>query len=266
MQSIFDMDSYSAPVDYLISQYIREYDMSKANINILLYYGMISKEQYQYYYDLPKKQREISIGCLQRDHVEIKDALKQGFVDMRHRFYAANDIKDYDILSVKKDAIFLINKSASNTKFKNVEFVCKNLYTSFYRIDRVEYYYLYDSINKQEKLDVKGLGQYAEEVHRDYMLDFMKYIFCMAQNGQILDCIKDIRELSINMISGNLDPNFYRELNNRAMFRSKIKINGTRFFMQGINCTTSLNDLDPSYNLGILSELYKVYSGIALRR
>ena len=39
-----------------------------------------------------------------------------------------------------------------------------------------------------------------------------------------------------------------------------------RFFMQGINCTTSLNDLDPSYNLGILSELYKVYSGIALRR
>ena len=44
-------------------------------------YGMISKEQYQYYYDLPKKQREISIGCLQRDHMEIKDALKQGFVD-----------------------------------------------------------------------------------------------------------------------------------------------------------------------------------------
>ena len=99
MQSIFDMDSYSAPVDYLISQYIREYDMSKANINILLYYGMISKEQYQYYYDLPKKQREISIGCLQRDHMEIKDALKQGFVDMRHKPSA----DDYGMIEFMKD-------------------------------------------------------------------------------------------------------------------------------------------------------------------
>lgn len=266
MQSIFDADSYMAPVDCLISQYIREYDMSKANINILLYYGIINRSQYDYYYNLPKKQREVSIGYLQRDDSRVKEALKFGFQDMRHKFYDANDIKEYEILSIKKDAIFLINKVAQNTQFKNVEFKFKNLYTSFYRLNKIEYYYLFDSVSKNEKLDVKGLGEYAEECHRDYMLDFLQYIFCMAQNGQILDCIKDIRSMSNKMISCELNPGFYRELNNRAMFRSKIKINGKVFFMNGINYTTSLNDLDPSYNLGILSDLYKVYANIALKQ
>ena len=46
MNNLYQQTNYMADVDYLISTYIREYDISKANINILYKYGVINKQQY----------------------------------------------------------------------------------------------------------------------------------------------------------------------------------------------------------------------------
>ena len=50
MNNLYQQTNYMADVDYLISTYIREYDISKANINILYKYGVINKQQYDTYY------------------------------------------------------------------------------------------------------------------------------------------------------------------------------------------------------------------------
>ena len=63
--NLWEKTSYTAPLDYIINSKIIEYDISKANINVLLYKGLISKKEYEYYYNLPKRRREISIGLLQ---------------------------------------------------------------------------------------------------------------------------------------------------------------------------------------------------------
>ena len=41
--------------------------------------------------------------------------LSKAFKDMRKQFFIANGIEDSDILSIKKDAIFVIKKRCRNT-------------------------------------------------------------------------------------------------------------------------------------------------------
>ena len=54
--------NYKTNVKHLENQYIYEYDLSKANINSLLYTKRIDKDKYEYYMSLDKLQREREIG------------------------------------------------------------------------------------------------------------------------------------------------------------------------------------------------------------
>lgn len=251
-------DSYLAPVSYLVGNYIREYDISKANINILLYKGLIDKETYDRFYVMPKKERAIKIGLMLRDNQELNMALTAGFAEMRNMFFIENDVQDYEVLAVKKDAIFLIGKQAPHTQFGNVEFKCKNVYTSFYRLAGIEYYYYLDTINQVEKLDVKGISDNMLAYHEPYMLDFLRYIFFSIQTGQIQDVIKDIQRFSADMTSGKLDMGYYRELNNRSLFRSRAVIAGNRIYYRYPVRSVKPIDIDCSFNYMILQELFKI--------
>lgn len=251
-------DSYLAPVSYLVGNYIREYDISKANINILLYKGLIDKQTYDRFYVMPKKERAIRIGLMLRDNQELNMALTAGFAEMRNMFFIENDVQDYEVLAVKKDAIFLIGKQAPHTRFGNVEFKCKNVYTSFYRLAEVEYYYYLDTINQVEKLDVKGISDNMLAYHEPYMLDFLRYIFFSIQTGQIQDVIKDIQQFSADMTSGKLDMGYYRELNNRSLFRSRAVIAGNRIYYRYPVRSVKPIDIDCSFNYMILQELFKI--------
>lgn len=256
MAHLFDLDSYTAPIGYVISHFIREYDISKANINILLYKNLISKDQYDYYYNLPKQQRAILVGLLQRDNSAIRTGLTEGFGEVRHMFYEANDIHEYQVLSIKKDAIFLIDHIPKVTKFGNIEFVNKNIYTSFYNLDKIEYYYYADKDN--EKLDVKGISDNTLILHQNYMLDYLKYIFHLAQDGRITDALNNIQDFYNSFINYELDIGYYRELNNRSLYRTKFILNENRVFINGFNNNTDIHDIDGSYNIGILMNIYKI--------
>ncbi len=250
-------DSYNAPIDYIISNYIREYDMSKANINILLYKGLISKSRYDYYFNLPKRSREIQIGCLIKRDAVINQALKEGFKEMRQLLFDANNLQDYEILSIKKDAVYVIGRQLSITKFKNVEFVCKNIYTSFYRLVNLEMYYYLDT-KQREALDIKGISDNIIVLHEPFMLDFLKYIFYLAQNGQVLESLITIKNFYTDFISGKQDIGYYREFNNRSLFRSKVSIGGNRIYFNSLNENVSVNDLDISFNIELLHQVYKI--------
>lgn len=256
MAHLFDLDSYTAPIGYVISHFIREYDISKANINILLYKNLISKNQYEYYYNLPKQQRAILVGLLQRDNPKIRLGLTEGFGEVRHMFYKENNIHEYQVLSVKKDAIFLIDCIPKVTKFGNIEFVNKNIYTSFYNLDKIEYYYYAD--NNIDKLDVKGISDNILILHQNYMLDYLKYIFRLAQYGRIIDAIYSIQSFYNSFITYDLDIGYYRELNNRSLFRTKYILNEDRIYINGFNNNTDIHDIDGSYNVGILMDIYKI--------
>jgi len=253
------------PVNYIISEYIREYDISKANINILLYKGLISQPQYNYLYSLPGEQRKIKVGLMQRDSPVINKGLSSGFGEARKMFYEANNIQEHEILAVKKDAIFLMNKIPSVTKFGNIEFVEKNLYTSFYQLAGLELYYYYNSNTNQEKLDIKGMSDDVIALHKPYMIDLLMYIFGTAQESPSRDVVGLVSNIRDRYISGELGVNYFREFNNRSLFRTKIDIMGERMYLTCLDRNVQVKDIDPAHNYSLLQEVYRIFVGQYLK-
>lgn len=245
---------------YIVSGNIREYDISKANINILLSIGIITEDQYRYYYDLPKQRRAIEVGWLQKDKT-IAKALSNGFTTYRQKFFEANDIEDHEVLTIKKDAVYLINKIPQVCKFDNVEFIMKNHYTSFYSYNHFEFYYYYEKANNIELLDIKGIADEQLILHNAYLLDFLKFIFNEAQTQSIDTVIKEFSEFLNMYVSKELELGYYRELNPMSQFRllgTKI----TSFMADYLQNDFDRSFIDIQFNENLLKTLLAYYSQI----
>ena len=105
---IYEKTNYSAGLNYLNNTFIREYDISKANINVLFSKGIIDKRTYDYLYESERMIRQIFVGKLIKNNNGVSDVLKQGILEARKNLFEANDIKDYEVLSIKNDAVFII--------------------------------------------------------------------------------------------------------------------------------------------------------------
>ena len=263
ISQLYEKVLYSKQVEILVSKYIREYDMSKANINVLYREGAITKQAYDHYYSLPKQERQVAIGLLQRDNKPIADILKSGLIRAKRDFFIANDIQDQDILSIKNDAIFILgNKPIKTTKIDNVEFIIKNIYTSFYKTHKIEFYYYNDRINHNEILDCKGLGSSSLELHKDYFYEVLKIIFDTAEKDSIKEAMNFIKAFNENYSSLSLDINYYRKFNPESVFSIKPGMSRTGEYSLKFADNNMKPYIDISYNLSILMNLYKLYSKI----
>lgn len=262
---LYNKDLYIAPVNNVIGRDIKEWDISKANISILRYLGILSKSDYEYLYNADKLFRQIQVGMMQKDS-KIANSLSGGFRMARKLFFDSNGIQDYEVLSIKKDAIYLIDKIPSNTSFYSdtgcIEFVSKNEYTSYYRLAKIEYYFKYS--NQEERIDVKGISDNMVEVHRPFMIDFLSYIFIMMQKNMVLDAIKILKDFMNEYLYLKLNSGFYRELNNRSMYRTKYEFNDIPTYLEEVYMVD--DKIDISFNYGVLNELFQILSGYALMR
>ena len=168
-------------IEYLFGDEIIEYDMTDAGFNLIRQYKLLPEKDIQMLLSKEKGfERHREIGLMQRDNKVFSDALTSKFAEMRAIFIGVNNIKDDNIISVKKDAIFTIGK-CKRQKFGFVEFIPKNLYTSYIRfpsIQNLEIYYSADG-----KMDIKGMGDSAVNRHRLYMMDFLKNVITMTEDA-----------------------------------------------------------------------------------
>lgn len=265
---LWENDSYTSPVNCLINQNIYEYDIKQANISILLETGVIDKNMFNYYANLPKLDREISIGLLQRDNPDISKVLKNGFVEARKSLITSNSISEFEIINIRKDAIFTTRK-LSHIDFGNIHFKEKNIYTSYYRILGLTFLYGYkyigDSrVNIETYLDIKGIDKNSLKYHKGYLLDIFSSIIIGAEKEtNLFDVINFIRDFLVDYVNLNVDINYYREFNSESKFRLKDSNYGL------ISITKS--SIDPiifniEYNRGILERFYQVLLSEAFDR
>lgn len=253
-------DSYINPdYKFILSGMIREYDITKANVNILLSMGAITPEQADYYINLPSQDRKVQMGYLQRDNETIKNALKEGFVKYRQLFFEHNQIEDHQVLSIKKDAIYLIDKIATNTSFDSVTFIPKNVYNSYYRFGHYEFLYYMDQIRDVEILDIKGVSKSAIPLHENYFIDFLKFIFYSAMTESLETVINAMSVFIDDYKNLRLDSGYYRELNSNSQFRFRTNsfLSYTALYLQD---ESYKHCLDISYNLQILHTIMSYYS------
>lgn len=265
--NLFQETKYLADIDYLLSTYIREYDISKANINVFYKYGVIDKTQYEQYLRMTREARQISIGLMLRDRPELNQVLKEGITEAKRMFFEANNIQEQDILSIKNDAIFIINKIPTYTKFGNIEFIMKNVYTSYYNLDGIELYYFFDIVTGQEKMDVKGIDDSKLMLHKNYFMEFLAVCFNSAQTYSIQDTIDIVTNFYIKYIGLELEPGYYREFNTFSMYRlrsySSNSLEATALEEIGEN---QLQYIDIVWNLNLIRKLHQIYSGIYFSR
>lgn len=266
MSDLFKHINYRAPIDYIISGIIREYDLKSANINVLRKAGAISEQDYTRYASMDKFSRERAIGILQLKRPEIKDILKEGITEARRLFFLHNNIEDYEVLSIKNDAIFVINKIAHTTDIGNgLIFVCKNEYTSFYYLRNKEFYYYFNPVDNREIIDIKGMSDENMMKHQDFFLDFITDIFYGAQMFNIEDVILILQEYHRKYINLELPIECYRRFDNMSRFEFT-KISKYADFQADFISEDYKPYIDISYNLKIIMDLQRIIAGVYFQR
>jgi len=213
--TLYKRDLWTQDIDYIINANIYEYDMKGAGLNLIKYYELLDSQTIEYLESLPKHVRTIVIGDMCKDDKELNRELNgKAFSNMRKKFFIANDIKEHQILAIKKDAIFLVNKVCEKTEFRNVEFALKNRYTSFHKFSNIEFYYR----NSGRILDVKGIKDEKIPPHEDYMYKFLKDIFNLLETSSNDRIISKIKQFTKFYKSRQLEYQYYRELNSDSYY------------------------------------------------
>lgn len=259
--TLYDYHNYTVPINY-IAGYIREYDIKKANISILYKKNIISKEDYIRLYNADRMTRQIEIGLLQQRDPLVTDVLKKGILEAKKNFFETNNIEDDKILSIKNDAVFLLNYIPAITSFDNgiVKFNLKNTYTSFYKLLNKEYYYYFDPVRKYEQLDIKGINDECLKLHENYFLEFLQTIFHSAQTEPVEETIDLLKIFYKKYINRELDIGYYRRFDGESGYQFLPMSNYSSFRAKDLP-QDYVKYLDISYNLQILTELVKIYSG-----
>lgn len=255
---LYEKDNYVANYSSIISSYIREYDISKANINILKESNCITDDLYNYLLLSPKTEREIYVGKMIRYNNQLSNVLKNGFLNARKNLFESNQIDSFSVLSIKKDAVYLIDKVLEHTQFGLINFKLANVYTSFYKIGNLELYY------GKELLHVKGINDNnIKKYHNDYIYDLLLYIFEMAEDVGVVEVLLTLNQVLEKYKNLELEIGYYREFNANSKYRlnfNSITYGQDTIGLEYIEDTyENKKALNISYNYNFLCELYRIY-------
>ena len=253
--NLYAETSYTIPSNFIIHP-IYEYDIRKANISILLNEGCITQDQYDYLYRAPNDERKVTIGLMQRDNPKLSDILNEGFQKARYNLVYHNNIQDEEIISIKKDAMF-ITRPLRYTNFGCINFIRKSVYSMMIKVNKLEIYF-----NLREDgydLDVKGIKDEKLDKHQPFYLSALCEILSEIQLKKFDSAVHYILDFIRQYNSFKLPIGFYREFNHTSLFR--INTFNSVFYIDDISENDLLN-LDISANQAFNRELYKVISMI----
>lgn len=255
--SLWQKQTYTIEAPYIIAHNIYEYDIRKANINVLFSLGLIDKDYYDKLDHMSRMERQVEIGFLIKEDPALYDKLSAGIKEYKRKLFEANGVEDTDIVSIKNDAVFIKDKMLDTTEFGNVKFILKNSYTSFIKLGRMlttEVYFASDMVNGTASIDVKGIKDEVLEYHHKYMASIIADVILSLECGDIQDALTYITEIYNSYIERKLDIGYYRTFNSDSVF--PIVANGKIYQMPYCD-PQHVNALDISYNLNyIIRKLY----------
>lgn len=206
--SLYERTLYlNKDIDYIINSEIREYDLKSAGLSLIKEFQLAPPKVISQLELMDKEPRNKEIGMMQKNKGFAED-LKHAFVEARRMFFEANGIEDSDVLSIKKDAIFIVRKRCDEQITDNLQFRVKNQYLGYMYLNRVEFYYT----SPTDIIDVKGLGPDVQTYHGDYMLDYIRDVFAGAIYSSHNELVKQICKFVSAYRLNRLEYGYYRRL------------------------------------------------------
>lgn len=210
VSKLYEKHNYlNKDIDYINNMSIIEYDMKNAGINILRHNNIISQSEYDKLNELPKLEKNILVGKFLKNNKDINNFLINEFVNVRKELFELNDIDDSSVLSIKKDAIYLVDKVLHTTKLNDFyEFKSKNEYTSYININGKEHYFN----DFSGVLDVKGYLTGVKERQDQYMFKFLRNILKNNSFKNKDRVFIDLIEFKDDFINCRLENEYYYDL------------------------------------------------------
>ena len=227
-------------IPFIHHELIEEWDIRSANTSLMKYYNLANPKIISKFEKMDKRDREINVGLLIKKNREFAAALEKSFTDIIEEFLTVNMLNpETDIVSIKKDAVFVKNKNIRHSEFGDgsVRFIKKNSYSGCLLIPRYEFYYSKDNI------DVKGLSDDVLQLHSDGTLAFISTMMQESNNWTELN--QFMKEYSLAYKHKQLPFNAYREFTSASKFR--VNLFGNEVLMDEID-EDMLEDTDIGYN------------------
>lgn len=250
MENIWEKDTFlNDNIIYTFNKDIIEYDMKEAGFSLIQEYGLLPNDTISQLKKMSKDKRKIQIGKIQIKNEDLKTNLKLAFQDARHSFFVMNDLDENDVISIKKDAIFVIKYCSHQEIGKHINFRPKHYYSSYIRLGkRLELYYSPDDFS------VKGIGDERIKLHNEYMIKFLRLYFKKMETSDSKTVIDFTRSFIDKYKSRELALGFYRNFNEKSDFTI---IGDDNKYMQ--YWEDEKDQVDISYNyFNILLKLIKI--------
>ena len=220
-KKLFDRASWTSPIDCYKS-IIWEYDMSQAGLSVIRDKKLISKEKGEYLANLPKHERVVQIGKLCQKDEELTEGLEEGLKDAVYEFCDTNDILESDIISIKKDAVYVTHPASKLLFGDYIKWREASRYSCFYNFSGIEVYY-----NQGKKiLDVKGLTEEAKNKHKVYFFPFLMEMLNCALSDNKLSQIVFFKSLRHKYLNWDMEEEIYREFNRQSLYRLTMDLSG----------------------------------------
>ena len=237
-------------IEFLFDTEIVEYDIHAAGPSICREFKLLPESLLDEIDKMDKKSKNIKIGLIQRKDREFAKKLQNGFITARKWFIESNEISEDDIISIKKDAFFIARRNCTKVDFGHIHFRSKNFYSSYFRLNKLEFYVS----TSKHIIDIKGLGQGKdlEEVinlHGDYMLSFMMK-YCIFQELELPreDISVKLAKFIRDYRNKELPIGFYRELGVGNAYKVYDPELNRYLFLADIGEDADLANLDISTN------------------
>jgi hypothetical protein len=193
---------------YLKNTSISEYDIKSAGFTVIKFKKLLPEEEILELESMEKEKRNIWIGKRMLSYPKIGEEIINTLSEIRRDFVVLNEIHEEELLSIKKDALFIIKKIPSILKVHTFEFRPKKTYTSYCYINQKEFYYS----SRTDELEIKGLSEEGKIPQEKYFLKDIKKIISMAEKltgDQLFLFLKQYRSKYLNK---QLDKETYRDL------------------------------------------------------
>lgn len=194
---------------YLKNVKISEYDIRSAGLSVLKFKKVLKESELKDLENMDKHKRTVKEGLLQRSNPKIAETIVETLGDVRKAFAYLNDILPQNVISIKKDAMFLVNVTPQTTTIKDIfEFRKKSTYTSYLRIDKKEFYYS----SSTAALDTKGFSSESIEKQKDFLLKDISGFLKSSEKLDAASLYRFLKTYRTKYLNRELPIETYREL------------------------------------------------------
>lgn len=162
-------------IEFLFHGNVQEYDMEAASVSVCEKYKLLPDELINELKLMPKSQRTVKMGKLQRGNKQFSENLLAGIREIRKKFIELNNLTEDDILSLHSDACFINTSKTIISNIENVKFNKKNSWNSYIRYKGIEMFYRYDI--KNNYIDYKNVPEEMVQQHTLGLNVYLKKVF-----------------------------------------------------------------------------------------